>query len=84
MTSTMRSRHLKRLGAMYGYGKFKGSDGERHVDIGQMSLIRGYKEAVVTTSASSTIPEVTTMVRTVAAITSASSSPRAEGLVSVC
>ena len=67
MNSAMRSRHLKRLGGTYGYGRFKGSDGEMHVGIERMSLIKGYKEAVVTTSASPTIPETATMVRTVAA-----------------
>ncbi|PUU73919.1 hypothetical protein B9Z19DRAFT_1196591 [Tuber borchii] len=67
MSSAMRSRHLKRLGGTYGYGRFKGSDGESHVGIERMSLIRGYKEAVVTTSANPTIPKKTTMVRTVAA-----------------
>ena len=40
---------------------------ERHVGIERMSLIRGYKEAVVTTRTSPTIPETTTMVRTVTA-----------------
>jgi len=83
MSSAMRSRHLKRLGGTYGYGRFNGSDGERHVGIERMSLIRGYKEAVVTTRASPTIPETTTMVKTAAAVTSASPSPRAEGVVSV-
>jgi len=66
MSSARRSRHLKRLGGTYGYGRFKGSDGEGHVGIERMSLIRGYKEAVVVTTASSTISETTTM-RTVAA-----------------
>ena len=83
MNSALRSRHLKRLGGTYGYGRFKGPDGESHVGIERMSLIRGYKEAVVTTSASSTIPERTTMVRTVGAVMSASPSPPAEGVVSV-
>ena len=46
-------------------------------------MIRGYKEAVAATSASSTVPDMTTMVRTVAVVTSASSSPRAEGEVSI-
>ncbi|PUU73740.1 hypothetical protein B9Z19DRAFT_511586 [Tuber borchii] len=67
MNSAMRSRHLKRLGGTYGYGRFKGSDGERHVGIERMSLIKGYKAAVVTTGASPTIPETTAMARTVAA-----------------
>jgi len=67
MNSAMRSQHMERLGGTYGYGRFKGSDGKRHVGIARMSLIKGYKEAVVTTSASPTIPETTTMVRTVAA-----------------
>ena len=40
---------------------------ERHVGIERMSLIRGHKEAVVTTRTSPTIPETTTMVRTVTA-----------------
>ena len=83
MSSARRSRHLKRLGGTYGYGKFKGSDGESHVGIERMSLISGYKEPAVATSASSTIPETTTMVRTAALATSASSSPPAEGEVSV-
>ena len=81
MNSAMRSRHLKRLRATYGYGNFKRSVGDRNVGIEQMSLIRGYKEVVVTSRASPTIPETTTMVRAVAAVTSASSSPGAEGLV---
>ena len=67
MNSALRSRHLKRLGGTYGYGKFKGLDRERHVGIERMSLIKGYKEAVVTTRASPTIPETLTMVRTIAA-----------------
>ena len=67
MSSAMRSRHLKRLGGTYGYGRFKGSDGERHVGIERMSLIRSYKEGAVTTRASPTIPETMTMVRKVAA-----------------
>ena len=83
MNSALRSRHLKRLGGTYGYGKFKGLDRERHVGIERMSLIRSYKEAVVTTRASPTIPETTTMARTVAAVMSASPPPSAEGVVSV-
>ena len=79
MSSAMRGRHLKRLGGKYGYGRFMGSHGDRHVGIERMSLIRGYKEVVVATSASSAIPETTTMVRMVAAVMSASSSPPAEG-----
>ena len=67
MSSAMRSRHLKRLGGTYGYGRFKGSGGERHIGIERMSLIKGYKEAVVTTRAIPTIPETTAMVRTVVA-----------------
>ena len=78
MSSAMRSRCLKRLGGTYGYGRFKGSDGERHVFIEMMSMIRGYKEAVVTTIASPIIPETTATVRKVAAVTSASPSPLAE------
>jgi len=74
---------LKGLGGTYGYGRFKGSDCERHVGIERMSLIRGCKEAVVTMSACSTIPDMTAMVRTAAAVTSASSSPLTEGLVFV-
>ena len=67
MNSAMRSRHLKRLGGTYGYGRFRGPDGKTHVGIERMSLIKDYKEeAVVTTSANPTIPETTTMVRTVA------------------
>jgi len=46
MSSAMRSRHLRGLGGTYGYGKFRGSDGKRHVGIERMSLIRDYKEAV--------------------------------------
>ena len=83
MSSAMRSRHLKRLGGTYGYGRFKGSDRENHVGIERMSMIRSYKEAVVTTSARSTIPETTTRVRRTAAVTNASSSPPAEGEDSV-
>ena len=83
MSSAMRNRHLKRLGGTYGYGRFKGSDGESHVGIERMSMIRGYKEAVVTTSASSTISsETMTAARMAAVVTSASFSPRAEGEVS--
>ena len=82
MSSAMRSRHLKRLGGTYGYGSFRGSDGERHVGIERMSMIRGYKE-LGTTSASTTIPETTMVVRRAAAATSASSSPPAEEDVSV-
>ena len=40
---------------------------EKYVGIERMSLFRGYKEAVVTTSASPTILETMAMVRTVAA-----------------
>jgi len=65
------------------YGRLKGSDRESHVRIERMSLIRVYKEAVVTTCASSTIPETTMMARTEVAVTSASSSAPAEGVVSV-
>ena len=83
MSSDMRSRHLKRLGGTYGYGRFKGSDKERHVGIERMSLISGYKEAVVATRASSTIPETTAIAGTVAAATSGSLSLPAEGVVSV-
>ena len=83
MSSAMRSRHLKRLGGTYGYGRFKGSDRESHVGIERMSMIRGYKEVVVKTSASSTILETTAMVRMAAAVTSASSSPPAEREVSM-
>ena len=83
MSSAMRSKHLKRLGGTYGYGSFRGPDGEKHVGIERMSLIRGYKEAVVTTSASSTIPKTTTMVRMVSPVTSASPSPPAEEVDSV-
>jgi len=66
----MSSRHLKRFQGTYCYGRYRGirgSDWEKHLDIERMSLIRGYKEAVVTTSTSPTIPEMTTMVRTAAA-----------------
>ena len=77
MSSARHSRHLKRLGGTYGYGKFWGSDGEKHVGIERMSLIKGYKEVVVATSPSSPIPERTTMMRTAAVVTSASSSPPA-------
>jgi len=80
MCSAMRSRHLKRLEGTYGYGKFKGSDGERHVGIERMSSIRGYKKVVVTTSVSSTIPDMTTMVRTAETVTSASPSPHVAGV----
>ena len=46
MSSAMRSRHLKGLGWTYGYGRFRGSDGKKHVGIERMSLIRDYKEAM--------------------------------------
>ena len=83
MSSARRSRHLKRLGGTYGYGKFKGSDGENHVGVERMSMISGYKEVVVTTRVRPTVPETTTIARTVAAVTSASLSPPAEGVVSM-
>ena len=83
MSSAMRRRHLKRLGGTYGYGRFKGSDRETHVGIERMSMIRGYKEAVAITSASSTIPVTTTMVRTAALVMSARLSHPAGGEVSV-
>ena len=79
MSSAMRSRHLKRLGGTYGYGRFKGSDGESHVGIERMSMIRAYMEAVGTARTSSTIPETTTIVRRAAAVASPSSSPPVEG-----
>ena len=44
MSSAMRSRHLRKLGGTYGYGRFRGSDGKNHVGIERMSLIRNYKE----------------------------------------
>ena len=83
MSSARRNQHLKRLGGTYGYGKFTGSDGESQVGIERMSMIRGDKEAVVATSASSAIPETMAMVRTTAAVTSAISSSPAEGEASV-
>jgi len=46
MSSAMRSRHLRGLGWTYGYGRFRGSDGKKHVGIERMSLIREYKEAM--------------------------------------
>ncbi|PUU77615.1 hypothetical protein B9Z19DRAFT_1085833 [Tuber borchii] len=46
MGSAMRSRHLRGLGWTYGYGRFRGSDGKKHVGIERMSLIRDYKEAM--------------------------------------
>ena len=46
MNSAMRSRHLRRLGGTYGYGRFRGSDGKSHVGIERMSLIRNFKEAM--------------------------------------
>ena len=46
MNSAMRSRHLRGLGWTYGYGRFRGSDGKKHVGIEKMSLIRDYKEAM--------------------------------------
>ena len=82
MSSAMRSRHLKKLGGAYGCGRFKGSDGEGHARIERMSLIRGYKEAVVIPSTSSTIPETMMMVRRVAGVTSASPLPPTKGAVS--
>jgi len=66
MSSTMPNRHLVRLGWTYGHGKYKWSDGEKHVGLERMSLIMGSKEAVVTTSPSPTTPGMTVMVRTVA------------------
>jgi len=62
MSSAMRSIHLKRLESTYGYRTFRGLDGERHLGIESTSLIMSYKEAVVTTSASSTIQELARMV----------------------
>jgi len=82
MSSAMRSQHFERLGGTYGYGRFTGSYGEKHVGIERMSLIGAYREAVVTTRANSTTPERTTMVTTVTAVSSASSSLPAEGVVS--
>ena len=79
----MGKRYLKGLGGTYGYWRFKGSDRETHVDIERMSMISGYKEAVVATRISPTVPETTAMARTVAAAMSASPSPPAEGVVSV-
>ena len=46
MSSAMRSRHLRRLGGTYGYGRFRGSDGKSHIGIERMSLIRNFKEAM--------------------------------------
>ncbi|PUU79494.1 hypothetical protein B9Z19DRAFT_1125088 [Tuber borchii] len=46
MSSAMRGRHLRGLGWTYGYGRFRGSDGEEHIGIERMSLIRDYKEAM--------------------------------------
>ena len=46
MSSAMRGRHLRGLGWTYGYGRFRGSDGKKHVGIERMSLIRDYKEAM--------------------------------------
>ena len=46
MSSAMRSRHLRKLGGTYGYGRFRGSDGKTHVGIERMSLIRNFKEAM--------------------------------------
>ena len=46
MSSAMRGRHLKGLGWTYGYGRFRKSDGKKHVGIERMSLIREYKEAM--------------------------------------
>ena len=43
MSSAMRSRHLKGLGWTYGYGRYRGSDGKKHVGIERMRLIRDYK-----------------------------------------
>ena len=62
----MGRRHWGKLGGTYGYGKYKGSDWEKHVGVERMSLIIGSKEAVVTTSPSPTSPGTTAMVRTVA------------------
>ena len=46
MSSAMRSRHLRGLGWTYGYRRFRGSDGKKHVGIERMSVIRDYKEAM--------------------------------------
>jgi len=46
MCSAMRNRHLKGLGWVYGYGMFRALNGESHVGIERMSLIRDYKGAV--------------------------------------
>jgi len=46
MSSAMRGRHLRGLGWTYGYGRFRGSDGKKHVGIERISLIRDYKEAM--------------------------------------
>ena len=46
MSSAMRSRHLRKLGGTYGYGRFRGSDGKSRVGIERMSLIRDYEEAM--------------------------------------
>jgi len=43
MSSAMRNRHLKGLGWVYGYGRFRASNGESHVGIERMSLIKDYK-----------------------------------------
>jgi len=83
MRSAMHNKHLKRLGGTYGYGRFRGLDGENHVGIERMSMIKGHKEAVVTTCASSPIPETTTVVRTAPVVTSAGCSTPVEGEVSV-
>ena len=48
--------------------------------IERMSLVRGHKEAVVTTSARSTIPDIMAIERTAAVVTSAGSSLCAEKL----
>jgi len=58
-------------------------DDEKHVGIERMSLIEAYREAAVTATASSTIPEMTTIVRTVTAVSRANSSPYPEGVTSV-
>ena len=61
--------------------RLKGWDGKRNFCIERMRLLWGYDEAVVAMRASSTNLEMTAMVRVVAAVMSASSSPHG-GVVS--
>jgi len=83
MSSGTCRRHWKRLGVVYGYGSFRGSDGKSHVGIDRMSLIESYREAALTARASSAILEVAAVEGPVAANLSGCSSPSPQGVISV-